>query len=102
MTFTEGNTGTWPAHFTVILSKAGGQPVTLAYATAFGTATAGSDYQAASGALPFAPGEKTIAIEVDGDNKREADESFYLDLYGLGSNGLFTKNRNLASIQTDD
>ena len=54
--------------------------------------------------LTFAPGEttKTITIEVKGDSKKEADETFYLDLYGLSSNSLFTKNRGLGTILNDD
>ena len=46
MTVTEGNTGTVAATFTVTLSAASTEPITVAYATANGTATAGSDYQA--------------------------------------------------------
>ena len=48
VTVTEGNTGTVTAVFTVTLSVASDQPVTVAYATGNGTATAGSDYQTAS------------------------------------------------------
>ena len=50
------------------------------------------------------PGEttKTITIEVKGDSKREADEYFYLDLFGLSSNGVFTKNRGIGTILNDD
>ncbi|HJZ57314.1 MAG TPA: Calx-beta domain-containing protein [Gemmataceae bacterium] len=33
-----------------------GRTITVAYSTANGTATAGSDYQAVSGMLTFAPG----------------------------------------------
>ena len=57
VTVTEGNTGTRAATFTVTLSAASGQPVTVAYATANGTATAGSDYQAASGTLTIPAGQ---------------------------------------------
>jgi hypothetical protein len=31
---------------------------------------------------------KTITIEVKGDSKKEANETFYLDLFGLSSNAL--------------
>jgi hypothetical protein len=57
-----------------------------------------------AGTLTFAPGEttKTITIEVKGDSKREADETFYLDLFGLSSNALFTKNRGIGTILNDD
>ena len=45
---------------------------------------------------------KTITIEVKGDSKKEADETFYFDLFGLSSNALFTKNRGLGTILNDD
>ena len=54
---TEGNSGTNTANFTVNLSAAAPFPVTVKYATANGTATAGSDYTAVSGTLTFAAGQ---------------------------------------------
>ena len=59
---------------------------------------------AQTGTLTFAPGEttKTITIEVKGDSKKEANETFYLDLFGNSSNSLFTKNRGLGTILNDD
>ncbi len=52
----EGNSGTTNASFTVTLSPASTQTVTVKYATANGTATAGSDYTAkALTTLTFAP-----------------------------------------------
>ena len=58
----------------------------------------------ATATLTFAPGEttKTITIEVKCDNKKEANETFYLDLFGNSSNSLFTKNRGLGTILNDD
>ncbi|MCI0376387.1 MAG: hypothetical protein L0215_02145 [Gemmataceae bacterium] len=52
--------------------------------------------------MTFAPGEttKTITIEVKGDSKKEANETFYLDLFGNSSNTLFTKDRGLGTILT--
>jgi len=73
--------------------------------TAIGTAkTSDNDYVAKTGTLTFAPGEttKTITIEVKGDSKNEANETFYLDLHGLSGNSLFTKNRGLGTILNDD
>jgi hypothetical protein len=57
-----------------------------------------------TGTLSFAPSEttKTITIEVKGDTKKEANETFYLDLFGLSSNALFTKNRGIGTILNDD
>ena len=80
VTVTEGNSGTTAATFTVSLSAAYGQPVTIHYATADGSAIAGSDYQAASGTLTFAPGvtSQTITVLVNGDRDAESSESFLL------------------------
>ena len=91
--------------FTVTLSAAYDQAVTMSFRTVDGTAkTSDSDYVARTGTLTFAPGEttKTITIEVKGDSKREADEYFYLDLFGNGGNSLFAKNRGLGTILNDD
>jgi len=91
--------------FTVTLSAAYDQSVTMSFRTTDGTATTASgDYGAKSGTLTFAPGEttKTITIEVKGDNKKEADETFYLDLFGNSLNSLFTKNRGVGTILNDD
>src|SRR6185295_5655709 len=46
---TEGNGGTTPATFTVSLSAAASQTVTVQFATSNGSASAGSDYNATSG-----------------------------------------------------
>jgi hypothetical protein len=91
--------------FTITLSAAYDQPVTMSYRTVDGTATTGNnDYVAKTGTLTFLPGEttKTITITVQGDSKRESNETFYLDLFGLSSNALFTKNRGVGTILNDD
>ena len=77
----------------------------MSFRTVDGTATTSdSDYVAKTGTLTFNPGEtsKTITIVVNGDSKKEANETFYLDLFGLSSNALFTKNRGLGTILNDD
>ena len=70
--------------FTVTLAAQSGRSVTVAYATAGGTATEGTDYTAASGTLTFAPGEttKTVSVSVADDALDEADEQFELRLSG--------------------
>ena len=106
VTKTEGKKGqTTLFTFTVTLSAAYDQAVTMSYSTVNATATTGNgDYIAKTGTLTFAPGEttKTITIEVKGDSKRETNETFYLDLFGLSNNALFTKNRGLGTILNDD
>jgi hypothetical protein len=77
----------------------------MSYRTLNGTAkTSDNDYVAKAGTLTFAPGQttKTITIQVKGDSKREANEVFYLDLFGLSSNALFTKYRGIGTILNDD
>ena len=78
----EGNAGPQSMSFTVTLGKATPLRVSVAYATADGTATAGSDYTAASGTLVFAPGQtsKTVDVPILGDTAYEPDESFTLTL----------------------
>jgi len=79
---TEGNAGTAYLDFTVTLSKAATGPVTVNYASANGTATAGQDYQAISGTLTFAAGEmsKVVRVPVTGDTAVEAAETLALSL----------------------
>jgi hypothetical protein len=45
---------------------------------------------------------KTVTIEVMGDSRKEAIETFYLDLFGNRSNSLFTKTRGTGTILNDD
>jgi hypothetical protein len=106
VTKAEGKKGkTTSFTFTVTLSAAYDQPVTVSFQTVNGTATTGdNDYVARSGTLTFLPGEttKTITIEVNGDSKKEASETFCLDLFGLSGNALFTKSRGIGTILNDD
>ena len=91
--------------FTVTLSAVYDQAVTMSYRTVDGTAkTSDRDYVAQTGALIFNPGEttKTITIVVNGDSKKETNETFYLDLFGNSLNSLFTKNRGIGTILKDD
>ena len=70
--------------FAVTLAPASPETVTVDYATADGSATAGEDYTAASGTLTFAPGEtsKTVAVPVLDDAIDEGEETFTLTLSG--------------------
>jgi large repetitive protein len=91
--------------FTVTLSAAYDQAVTVSFRTVNGTATTGDgDYVAQTGTLTFKPGEttRTITIEVNGDGRKEANEYFFLDLFGNSGNSLFTKSRGTGTILNDD
>jgi hypothetical protein len=78
----EGNVGTVNAKFTISLSAAYSQPVSVVYSTADNSALAGSDYQSQTATLTFAPGEtsKIVSIPVIGDRVAEFSESFFVKL----------------------
>jgi hypothetical protein len=78
----EGNSGTTPFTFTVALSNPSPNTVTVDYATADGTATAGKDYQAKNGTLTFMPGDqsKQITVQVIGNTIKEPDKTFFVRL----------------------
>jgi len=77
------------ATFTVLLDKATSAGFSVGYASADGTASAGSDYTAVSGALNFAAGEtsKTITVAIGNDALAEADEVFSVVLGGVSGAG---------------
>ncbi|MFM6245435.1 MAG: Calx-beta domain-containing protein, partial [Dolichospermum sp.] len=81
-TVVEGLTTPQNASYTVTLSQASNQTVSVNYATANGTATAGLDYTATNGTLTFAPGatSQVINIPILNDSFNEADETFTLTL----------------------
>ena len=80
----EGNSGATNFVFTVTLSPASAQTVTVHYATANGSAKAGSDYTAKSKTLTFTPGQtsQTFAVAVKGDATVEPNETFQVNLSG--------------------
>ncbi len=56
--------------------------MTVDYATANGTGSAGSDYTATSGKLAFAPGQttQTMVVTIQGDTLTEGPETFFVNL----------------------
>ncbi|MGB2402844.1 MAG: Calx-beta domain-containing protein [Akkermansiaceae bacterium] len=78
----EGDTGSVQLNFSVSLNKSSTATITVDYATANGSASAGADYTANSGQLSFAAGEtsKTISVAVLGDTEDENDETFSVNL----------------------
>jgi aryl-phospho-beta-D-glucosidase BglC (GH1 family) len=99
----EGNSGTSNASFTVTLSNASTTPVTVGYSTSNGTATAGTDYTAASGTLTFAPGttSQTVTVKVIGDTTVESDETFNVTLSNP-TGGTISKSTAVGTITNDD
>ncbi len=83
------------ASLTITVSRVGGSygAATVSYSTANATATAGSDYTAASGTLSWIDGEtapKTFAIPVLDDAALEGDETLALALTGVTGASLGT------------
>ena len=102
-TVNEGDNGTTIASFTVTLSPAAASTVTVDYATANGTASAGSDYVANSGQLTFTPGQtsQTIQVTVNGDNTDEgASENFVVNL--SNASGANIVDSQATGTITDD
>ncbi len=100
----EGNAGTIPLSFTVALSTPSQAPVTVQFATADGTALAGSDFQATAGMLTFTPGGPTsqqIQVLVLGDTAVEPDETFRV-LLSQATNAVVTGALGVGTIRNDD
>ncbi len=78
----EGDSGATTMVFSVTLSLAQSTTVSVDFATADGTATAGVDYQAASGTLEFSPGSSIaeISVTIIGDEDFETDETLFVNL----------------------
>jgi hypothetical protein len=87
----------------VTLSGPMSQSVSVDYATADGTATAGSDYQAATGSVTFAPGEtsKSIPITVSGDSQPEQNEQFIIVFSNVSGAALSTPQVTVTLINDD-
>jgi hypothetical protein len=104
VTATDGSSGSKIFGFTVSLSAASSQPITVQYATADGTATAAEgDYQAKSGTLTFTSGQTqlTIAVTVNGNSEVEADESFTVNLSNA-TNARIITGQGVGTILDDD
>jgi Calx-beta domain len=88
--------------FLVTMTSAAGGSQTVDYATADGTAVAGSDYTATSGSLTFTGGQtsKTVDVPVTNDTLNEADETLSL-IIGNGSVAI-TDETGAGTITNDD
>lgn len=99
----EGNSGTTQATFVVALSGPTSQSVSFSFATSDGTAAAGSDYVATSGALAFAPGEveKPVVVLVVGDTIDEQQETYFLNISNV-QNATVGSSQGAGFIVDDD
>ncbi len=99
----EGDTGTTPLGFPVVLSCVSDQPVSFDYATRDATATAGSDYAALVGSLVLPAGElrAEVSAEVLGDATPERDETFEL-VVSNAAGALASEPVAAATVRDDD
>lgn len=106
----EAPSGAVHADFTVTLGAASNDRITVDYTTQDGSAHAGSDYQAQTGTITFAPGQTTatVSVPIIGTELTQHNETFFVllsnptlssgpaptitDASGTGTiNALFTK-----------
>jgi hypothetical protein len=99
----EGNAGTSTVLVTIALSGPALGPVNVRWATANGTATAGSDYAAITGTAAFARGEsvKTVPVTIIGDTVNEPNETFTVQLSNAVGAAIATATATVT-ITNDD
>jgi Ca2+-binding RTX toxin-like protein len=104
VTVTEGDNGSQLATFTV--TRTGGSAAfDVNFATSNGTATtADGDYVAKSGSLHFNEGvdKQTISIEIKGDTKVEANETFNVNLSGASNGATIADATGVGTITNND
>ena len=89
------------AVFTISLSSGGSQSITVAYATANGTAVAPSDYSPVSGTLVLNPGgSQTITVQTTEDTTPEPTETFSVTLTDNADNSFLAAAT--GTINDDD
>lgn len=90
--------------FTVTKSGTTTSSFSVNYATANGTAAAGSDYTAASGTLTFAANEnsKTVSVTTIDDSAVESAETVLLNLSGATGGATITTSQASGTISDND
>lgn len=103
VTFKEGDTGAKFVFFTVTSSAASNLPVSVDFATANNSASAPSDYVAATGKLTFIPGQviQTIFVTINGDTVFEPDETFTMNLSNA-VNASINRAQGTGTIENDE
>ena len=82
LTLSEPPTGTTQFNFLVTASNPSSKPITVQFATADGTAHAGSDYVQTAGTLTLSPltTSEAIPVTVNGDLIGETSKTFFVNL----------------------
>lgn len=89
--------------FTVSLSTPSGKTVSVDYATADGTATAGADYESTSGTVTIPAGatSATVTVSIAGDAIDEEDETLSL-LLSNPTNATIADGVGVGTLRDDD
>jgi hypothetical protein len=100
----EGNTGNSNLALSVRLTNPTVQVVTVDYATASGTATAGSDYVTTSGNLTIPAGSTsaTVNIPIIGDTTLEPNEQFTVNVSNATNVSFISNSSTTVTIVNDD
>lgn len=101
----EGNSGANNAAFTVFLTAASGQVITVNFATGVGTAGSGTDYIATSGTLVFPTNttSRTIVVPIIGDASYESNETFTVRISGaVNATNVASQDVSTGTIVNDD
>ena len=104
VTDVSGTEASGTVSFSVLLTNASGSSVSIGYATADGSAIAGSDYTATSGTLTFNPGQtsKTVPVTIANDTLAEDDETFTLHLSNATGGIAIADPQGVGTIVNDD
>ncbi len=102
-TIVEGDNGFSYVKLTVSLAAASTKVSKVNFATANGTALAGSDYVTTSGTVTIPQGQRTATIQIPvyGDTAIEPNEAFFVNLTNP-VNVSITDNQALVTINNDD
>lgn len=91
---------------TLTISRSGATAFThsVSYATASGSAIAGSDFTAVNGALSFAPAEtsKPLSVAIANDAVYEGNETFVVNLSAPTQNATIGDSQAVVTIAEDD
>lgn len=90
--------------FTVTKTGSTSSALSVSYSTANGTATAGSDYNAASSTLSFAAADttKTVTITTTDDTTAEGTETVLLNLSGATGGATISDTQGVGMIADND
>jgi Calx-beta domain/Domain of unknown function DUF11 len=99
----ERSKGMTNANFTIKLSHASPDAVTVRFATANGSARARSDYKPVTKTITFLPGQRkqTVSVAIKGDRRNEPNERFRAKLSNV-QGGLLGDAKGIGTILDND